>query len=785
MYKEQLYNGERVAPAPVVQPVVPKDVMSDAMAEGMRHVAAQVGQLVRTGAQMEDAKNEFESERALLALQDSTRKELERRLHLPDGHDESFFDKNGNIRETQMADMKARVDRALGGIGVNIIDPERRQQMQMKAGLTGARLLDSIGQTWDTVQREKMETSWRDALELAEERGQQGEANSLIDRGVQMGIITSARGQLLKLKLENKRMRELGAAARSGVPQVVTVGGKEYSGASAALALAKAGQKAGEKTAEAKDPQNVSAVVTPEVTTLQQVTPGVVAPDITADEQPELLVVAGEPVWKPNAMDAVTMLPVREQAEIIEDFAFDRKVITLTDDMGKEHFSCPTTAPNCVQRVAAQAEAMGELDVDTCRGMVARITLDSAVDNPDVSTEQILKQFDDSGIYAALGAGDAEVGKARTRAIVEEMRQRATTGTTKVNMATIERMVKAKVNEPTFGAGQEWKSMEALDPMLKKKSDGKYPEWEKGSDKVQRKKWFDLLEVYRKYRTDYNPYANALDPKDDDAERDDFNENAGAFYAWYKENVYPQQKKAAQDAAQDYYTAAVMEELTKSVLWSEGKAVYKGYANDVAVASEVLKRAPKNDLGVEALQAREAEAEREDALRTTRFREMAAEDYKKLRAMKQVEAQNSAAARKAKERQEAAEKRAAEKEAREAEKQAEREEARRLFVARSQPRQANWAWDGANAPDGAQPLCTVPVEEYRRLQQELGFDGSQVVYLRVGDTKVLVMGPNDTGKVQLNTPAVLKIQAKPNSKKGEQYRVSGELGYSYQFTNAK
>jgi hypothetical protein len=48
---------------------------------------------------------------------------MERRLHLPDGHEEAFFDKNGNIRETQMADMKARVDKALGGIGVNIIDP--------------------------------------------------------------------------------------------------------------------------------------------------------------------------------------------------------------------------------------------------------------------------------------------------------------------------------------------------------------------------------------------------------------------------------------------------------------------------------------------------------------------------------------------------------------------------------------------------------------------------------------------------------------------------------------
>ena len=167
------------------------------------------------------------------------------------------------------------------------------------------------------------------------------------------------------------------------------------------------------------------------------------------------------------------------------------------------------------------------------------------------------------------------------------------------------------------------------------------------------------------------------------------------------------------------------------------------------------------------------------------FRETAAGDYKKLGKMKQAEAENSAAAKKAKERQEAAEKREAEKSAKEAEKRAEQQEARRLFVARSQPRQANWAWDGENAPDGEQPLCTVPVEEYHRLQQELGYDGTQLVYLRVGNSKVMVVGTNSTGKIQLNTPAVLKIQAKPNSKKGEKYRVNGELGYSYQFTNAK
>ncbi len=767
-----MYNGERVPVAPVAQPVMPRDVMSDAVVEGMRHVAAQVGQLVRTGAQLEDAKNEFESERALMALQDSTRKEMERRLHLPDGHEEAFFDKAGNIRETQMSDMKARVDKALGGIGVNIIDPERRQQMQMKAGLAGARLLDSIGQTWESVQREKMEGSWRDALALAEERGQQGEVFSLIDRGVQMGIIPRSRGELLKARMENKRLRGLGAAARSGVPQVVTLGGKEYSGANAALAMSAteaAEESAREVIPTAEVPQD-GAMVAPQS--------AVVAPEEVVAPQ-QLSVFGGPMVVSSNSLDAYTMLPESERTALVDDFAFDRKVITQTDDMGKEHFSCPVTAPEAVQRVAAQAELKGELDVDTCRGMVARITMDSAVENPEVSTEQILKQFDDSGIYAALGAGDAEVGKARTQAIVEEMRQRAQAGTTKVNMATIERMVKAKVHEPTFGAGQEWKSMEALDPMLKK-SDGKYPEWEKGSNDVQRKKWFALYDVYKKYRSVYNPFAEG------EADRDEFNENAGAFYAWYKENVYPQQKKAAQDAAKDYYTAAVVEELRGRVdVNQSGQAFYTGYANEVALAHDVLSKPLPSDLGVAAVAQRERAIQQGDSVRARSFRDTAAADYKKLRDLRFVAAQNSAAAKKAKERQEAAEKREAEKAAKEAEKRAEQQEARRLFVARSQPRDSAWAWDGENAPDGEQPLCTVPVEEYRRLQQELGYDGTQLVYLRVGNCKVLVVGTNDTGKIQLNTPAVMKIQARPNAKKGEKWRVNGQLGYSYQFTNAK
>lgn len=617
------------------------------------------------------------------------------------------------------------------------------------------------------------------ALAVAEENWD--EAARLVNdaRG---SLLTDTQAKLELLKLNRGRLRGLGAAARSGVPQVVTVGGKEYSGASAALAMVRGSSAAPSSQGSAEFGEGGGTILDG----------GGIAPQSQVEDVADSAVTTEVPVvpqqvsaWdgvlpEPNSLDSYTLLPESERSALMDDFTFDRKVWMMTDETGKMHFGCPVTAPDAVLRLAAQAEVKGELDVDTCRGMVARITMDAAVENPEVTTEQVLKMFDDSGIYAALGAGDAEVGKARTRAIVEEMRQRAQAGTTKVNMATIGRMVAAQVNAPDFGQGQEWKSMETLNPLLEMDSDGEYEEWEKGEG-AQRDKWFALKAVYDKYRGQFNPLAEG-----EEIDRDEFNKMAGAFYAWYMKTVYPQQKRSAQSAATDYYSAVVVEELRNRVdVNREGKAVYAGYANEVELTRKVLSRPLPGDLGAEALRQRELVIEQGDAKRSASFRATAKADYEKLHNMKQAEVANSAAAKKAKERREAAEKREAEKAAKAAEKMEAQREAARLFVARSQPRDSDWEWDGENAPDGEQPMCTVPVAEYRRLQEELGFDGSQLVYLRVGNSKVLVVGVNDSGQIKLNTPAVLKIQGKPNAKKGERYRVSGKLGYSYQFTNAR
>lgn len=791
MYKEELYEGERVQAAPVVQPVQARDVMSEAVAKGMQQVARNMGELLMTGAQMEDAKNEFEAERELLWLQSNTRMDVERRLQLPDGHDEALFDKHGNLRETQVANMTNGIHKALEGIGQRIMNPESRLQMQAKAGLTGARILDDLAGTWQKVQHEKMVQAWQDSLALAKAQGDTGGMLKLYDRAAQVGIMSATKAQAEKLNVRKDGMRALGRASRGGryAPRV-KVGGQEYSGASAALAMAAARARAGRPAAMRAlapmaangAPATGGGVPAAEVSAAETSVPvaevgnGDTVVEAVAEPTPEMPdMLAVQPTIglgataveddDPLAMDASANLSVGDFERLMGDFTFGNTVYTLHDDLGRAHFDCPSYADDTVQRVAAQAEAKGELDVDACRGMVARITMQAVTENPEATTANVLEQFDDAGIYEVLGYGDADVGKVRARAVVDEFRQRSAAGTTKVNMATINRLVNDKVNGRDFGSGQEWKKMEALNPGLKKKN-GEYKEWDDGKGK-QRENWGKLFEVYKKYRSDFNPHAEG------EADDDEFNENAGAFYEWYMDNMHKDMKKHAVDAAKDYYTAAILEKMQGSVgVDSAGAAMYTGYASEVALAQDVLKQEPGSDLGAAAVVQREQGILQEDRKRREAYMKLAKTDYQKLVELKGQHKAKSASAERAAAKKEAADKKAAEQAA-----------AKKLYVARNRSRKMGWEWDNADSPYGEQPACTVPREEYRKLVDELGYDeDTHLVYLMVGGAKVFVVGPNDGQTIRLNSPAVMKIQKKP--KKGEDWAVNGELGYYYQFRTA-
>lgn len=592
---------------------------------------------------------------------------------------------------------------------------------------------------------ENVRTAFEDNYENAVLRQDWDGAARLVD-DVCGSLLTSTQAENRKLKLQQMRLREVARAARASEPVTVNVGGSEYTGLSAALAMEAARNGEMAESAPAAD---------------------------TADEASE-----AAPVF--DAAPAAKRMPENEFGEVTDGLTFNNRVVSFEREGGGTDVRCDVTAPECVQRVAAHGNAHGGVDADQARMMVARITLDAVADNPMATGSQLMAMFDDAGIYEAMGAGDADVGKERCRAIVDEMVARGRGDTDKLATGAIKPMISAHLASREFAESREWGRVKAADPRRKKDGDG-WEAWDKSDlGETERKRWFALYEVYGKYRKEFKPDAEG------ELDKDEFEENAQAFHKWYMDEKYGELKRADEAAAEDWYMMRMATDLREKVYADADKgAKYTGYSHDVQVAREVLRTLPPQNLGADELVAASVQAQKQDALRSAAFRKAAAADYEKLRGLKQSKAANSEAAARKREREQKTEERKAEKAARDAEKQAEKIAARKLFVARSAPREAAWKWDGKNAPDGALPGCKIPEAEYKRLVEELGYDGSQQVYVQVNGARIQVVGVSKSGKVELNAPAAAKVQKKPNSKKGERWKTGGSLGYSYYFKSTE
>jgi hypothetical protein len=208
MYKEDLYQGGVASTIPVDAVPVGRDVISKPLADGMMRVAAAADKAMMTGVALEDGRHEFEAKRELMALEREARENMERRLHLPDGHSEALFDKNGNLRKVELENMRAGIAKRLAGVGAQILDPVRRQEVQASAELAGMRLLDGMAETWNKVQRQKVESSWRDAYDLALAEGRHGDAVGMLPRGVELKLFSPERAKLMNLQILKRQKKE-------------------------------------------------------------------------------------------------------------------------------------------------------------------------------------------------------------------------------------------------------------------------------------------------------------------------------------------------------------------------------------------------------------------------------------------------------------------------------------------------------------------------------------------------------------------------------------------------
>lgn len=663
------------------------------------------------------------------------------------GSDESLFRKDGSVNSDRYDAIVAkyweeceRIQPGEFALGENAVRYAGEQEAE-RNGLALRMMKFTAMRSLENTRK-----AFSDNLELAVERE---------DWGAARGLVEDARGSLLNdteaeielLKLKRGQLRVSSRAAGYGYPASVNVGGAEYSGLSAALAMEDARGGANDELRST----NLNS-------------------GGEASRESE------EAVPVQDMRDALTLMPLEEFGGVSDAFSFDARVLTLPQSGGGVSVSAAPYAPECVQRVAAHGNAHGGVNAEQARMMVTRISLDAVADNPGVTDAQVLSMFDEAGIYEAMGDGDAAVGKERCRAIVSEMISRGSADTKKLATGAIKPMISAHLASREFAESREWGRVKSMNPGLTKGKD-----WDKSDlNEAERKRWFALYEVYGKYRQEFKPDATG------ELEKEEFEENAQAFYKWYMDEKYGELKRADEAAAADWYMMRIATDLRQKVYADADRGVnYSGYGHDVQVAREVLRVQPPRSLGADELVAASLRAQKQDALRSAAFRKAAAADYAKLCGLKQSEAANSEAAAKKREREQRAEERKAEKAARDAEKLAERTAARRLFVARSAPREAVWKWDGKNAPDGTLPGCLIPEDEYKRLVEELGFDGSQTVYVQVDGARIMVTGRSKSGKIELNAPAVAKVQKKPNSKKGERWKTGGNLGFSYYFRSVE
>ena len=226
MIKENLYKGGHVGDAPLPTVPVPRNVVSSVVNEGMQAVAANIDHAFHTSVAVEDARKEFEASQTLAAVEQGVKEQVEAGLAAPNGDDSSFFDKTGNVRSAKLQNIGNEVARTLGSLGATIADPEARRRVQGKAGMLTKELLTGLQQTWDKVNWKKTGQAWKDSYDLAVAKEKYGEAEELIGRGVELGLFTPDRGEVMKIGLEQvrerKRLEALKAAGRAGDGRIIS-----------------------------------------------------------------------------------------------------------------------------------------------------------------------------------------------------------------------------------------------------------------------------------------------------------------------------------------------------------------------------------------------------------------------------------------------------------------------------------------------------------------------------------------------------------------------------------
>lgn len=201
-----MINGPGVQPPASVNVPMPRDVTGDALRRGVAQVGQNIDGMFREMVEVEDSTKQFEQERILMQTQDEVGSEARRRLQLPDGDPEAFFDERGNFSEKALKNFAAPYLKRLQGIGSGILDPDLARKMRFKASVAGDKMLNDLFDSGKDVARKKQETALNSSLKLAEETNNWGWYGDTVREAVKSGAIDHAHGQLLIVQGRQKEL---------------------------------------------------------------------------------------------------------------------------------------------------------------------------------------------------------------------------------------------------------------------------------------------------------------------------------------------------------------------------------------------------------------------------------------------------------------------------------------------------------------------------------------------------------------------------------------------------
>lgn len=132
--------------------------------------------------------------------------ELKRRLALPAGHTNSFYEKDGSFKEHELKDFIYKQGQQIDGVNASFISPAARMEWDYRKQ-DAARSLE--GRYYAVVSDHQIgaaRRSFSDSMDVLERNKEWGTAYDSIDRAVLSGTISEDQGNSLKYDLNQKSM---------------------------------------------------------------------------------------------------------------------------------------------------------------------------------------------------------------------------------------------------------------------------------------------------------------------------------------------------------------------------------------------------------------------------------------------------------------------------------------------------------------------------------------------------------------------------------------------------